>query len=472
MTERETSHSAMKQQVTLHSMLAALLLTLIKLAAGLFTGSLGVLSEAAHSGLDFAGTTLTFFSVRVADKPADEDHSYGHGKFESISAFGEALLMTLSCGWIILEAMRRIIGHTVELRHSLWAVGVLLISLTVDIWRARRLKAVAEETGSEALKADAFHFASDIWSTIAVLFGLTASWAGAVLHIGALRYADPLAAMAVSMLILRATMHLLHETLGILTDKTSPETKQKILRELKNVPDVLAVEQLRVRKSGASHFADLTIALPRRFTFERSNLVVEDARKAVQQVLPDADVVIHTIPRETRTESIFDRVRAVAARNNVAVHELSVQSYGGELRVEQHMELDERLSLREAHDFVCRIEAEILKETPELDAVLTHIESEPATIERPESTEQEKDRIEKVLMRAAHEHPQITDVHEVTVSRNGEHVHVSCHCSLPDELPMSDVHRVITELEDRLKLECPEVYRVMIHPEPESDNTR
>lgn len=458
--------------MTLHSLVAALALAVIKLAAGLFTGSLGVLSEAAHSGLDFAGTTLTFFSVRVADKPADEEHSYGHGKFESISAFCEALLMAASCAWIILEAMHRIISHTVELRHSIWAVVVLFISLAVDIWRSRQLRVVADATGSEALKADAFHFASDIWSTVAVLLGLTASWAGAALHINSLKYADPLAAIAVSMLILRATMHLLHETLGTLTDRISPETRKNILRELNDVADVLAVERLRVRKSGAAHFADLTIALPRRFTFERSNLVVAEARRAVERVLPGADVVINTEPRETRTESIFDRVRAVAARNNVAVHELSVQSYGGDLHVEQHMELDERMKLRAAHDFVCRIEAEILRETPEIDAVLTHIESEPATIERPESTEEEKDRIEKALLRAAKAQSQIRDVHEITVSRSEEHVHVSCHCSLPDDLAMSEVHQIITELEDRLKQECPEVYRVMIHPEPESDNTR
>lgn len=472
MAQSEMSHGEMKQQVALNSLLAALTLTTLKLAAGLLSGSLGVLSEAAHSGLDFVATMLTFFSVRVADKPADEEHSYGHGKFESVSAFGESLLMAVSCAWIILEAARRIMRNEVTLKHSAWAVAVLLVSLMVDVWRSRRLRAVAEATGSEALKADAFHFSSDIWSTVAVLFGLSASWAGAEFHIMPLEYADPLAAIVVSILILRATIHLLRDTLGVLTDRIQPETRINILRELQRVPDVLDVEQLRVRKSGARYFADLTIALPRRFTFERSNLVVDEARRAVERVLPRADVVVHTEPRETRAESVFDRVKAVAARNNVAVHEVSVQQYGGAVRVEQHMELDERMSLRAAHDFVSRVEAEILRETPEVDAVLTHIESEPGTIERPESSEQEHGRIEAVLKRAAADEPEIRDVHEVVVGRNGEHVHVSCHCSLPDELALGEVHRIITELEDRLKLECPDVYRVMIHPEPESDNRR
>src|SRR5271165_7621871 len=153
--------SAEKQRVALHSMLAAGTMTLLKVAAGLFSGSLGWLSDAAHSGLDLAGAALTFFSVQVSDKPADDDHTYGHGKIENLSAFGEAGLMAVSCAWIVWEAMQRMIRHTVELRHSLWPVLVLLTSIAVDYWRSRELRAVAERTGSTALATDASHFASD-----------------------------------------------------------------------------------------------------------------------------------------------------------------------------------------------------------------------------------------------------------------------------------------------------------------------
>ena len=470
------SHSEAKRRVALGSMLAAAVMTLLKLAAGILSGSLGVLSEAAHSGIDLAGTTLTYFSIRIADRPADANHPYGHGKFENLSAFGEVLLMALSCLWIILEAMHRIIFHTVELHHSIWPVLVLLASIAVDYWRARRLRIVAKLTHSPALAADAFHFASDIWSTVAVLLGLAASWAGARFDIPTLKYADPLAAIVVSMMILRLTVLLSRETLGVLTDQIPAETRAAILSEVSQLPDVIAIEQARVRRSGATYFADLTIALPRSFTFERTNALVEEARQSVQRVIPDADVVIHTVPRESRTESIFDRVRAVAARNNVSVHELSVQSYRGnsrqELRVEQHLELNERMTLRAAHDFVSRLEAEILRDTPEVDTILTHIESEPATIESELNPEAGFKRIEDALLHAATEFPQIVDVHEILIGRTDEHVHLSCHCSLPDDLPMSEVHHLITALEDRLKLQCPEVYRVMIHPEPQSDNLR
>lgn len=464
--------SALKRRVALRSMLAASCMTVLKLAAGLISGSLGVLSDAAHSGLDLAGSAITFFSVRVSDKPADEDHTYGHGKVENLSAFFEAGLMAISCAWIIWEAVQRIRHNTYELRYSLWPVFVLLASITVDSWRSRALRRAAELTGSPALATDAFHFASDIWASVAVLAGLLATWAGAIYQVDWLRYADPVAAIGVSIVILRVTTKLTRETIGVLMDQIPAEMRLKVILEAERVPGVLAVEQARVRRSGPNYFADLTLALPRSYTFEHTGELVRTATEAVHHVLPKADVVIHTVPRQARAESIFDRVRAVAARNNVAVHDLSVQSRHGKLHVELHVELDENLPLVEAHSFVSGLEAEILRETPEVDTVLTHIESEPATIEVPEDMIEEDRRIERILRETAAHYDEIIDVHQIKVGRTGEHISLSCHCTLPDELPMHRVHDVITALEDHFKLECPEVHRVTIHPEPVTDNTR
>ncbi len=464
--------SAEKQRVALRSMAAAAVMTLLKLGAGLLSGSLGVLSDAAHSGLDLIGAALTYFSVHVSDKPADEDHTYGHGKVENLSAFGEAGLMAVSCAWIIWEAVQRIFYRAVGLHHSLWPVLVLVTSIGVDFWRSRQLRAVARHTGSPALATDAFHFASDIWATLAVLAGLGATWVGARFGIGALHYADPVAALVVALMILRMTVRLGHEAVDALMDEIPAETRRRLVREVERVEGVLAVERARVRRAGAGYFADLTLALPRRFTFEHTGDLVEAATAAVHRALPKADVVIHTVPRETRAESIFDRVRAVAARNNVSVHELSIQSHHGRLQVELHVELEENLALREAHSFVTTLEAEILRNVPEIDSVLTHIESEPATIEQPQEVVIEDRKIEQALRSAAAGLPEIMDVHAITVGRARDHISLTCHCTLPDELPMCRVHEVITELEDRFKLECPEVYRVTIHPEPVTDNTR
>jgi cation diffusion facilitator family transporter len=462
--------SAEKRRVALNSMMAAAVMTLLKLGVGLLSGSLGVLSDAAHSGLDLVGAAFTSYSVQVSDKPADEQHTYGHGKFENISSFCEVILMAASSAWIIWEAIRRIIHPGRELRNLAWPVAVVLCSIGVDFWRSRKLHKVAQRTGSPALATDAFHFASDIWSSLAVLCGLGISWVGVHFGIGGLRYADPLAAVVISLLILRLTVLLGRDAVNALLDEIPIETRQRLIGEVERVPGVLAVEQARVRRSGANYFADLTLALPRRYTFEHTGDLVQSATKAAHRALPQADVVIHTVPRQTRTESIFDRVRAVAAQNNVSVHKLSVQLHQGGLRVEQDLELDENMTLLAAHDFVTAMEGEILRESPEIDSVLTHIESEQVTIEQAEGTVEKNRRIEDALRSAALSFHEIVDVHEIIVGRIGEHLHLSCHCTLSEKLTMRRVHELISALERRLKLACPEVYRVTIHPEPVADH--
>ncbi len=467
-----TGFSVEKRRVARNSMLAAAVMTLLKLGAGLLSGSLGVLSDGVHSGLDLVGAALTFFSVRVSDKPADEEHTYGHAKFENLSAFSEVLLMVASCVWIIWEAISRILHHAVAVTHFAIPVAVLLASISVDFWRSRKLRAVAGRTGSPALATDAFHFSSDIWASVAVVAGLGANFIGVRYSIPALRYADPAAALLVALMIIHLTIYLGHEAVSVLLDEVPVETRRRILAEVERVSGVLAIEQARVRRAGAGHFADLTLALPRRFTFEHTGELVREATAAVQRVLPQADVVIHTVPREARAESIFDRVRAVAARHNISVHELGVQSHRGRLRVVQHVEVDENMPLSQAHGFVSALEAEILRDVPEVDSVLTHIESEPATIELPEEIVENDRRIEQCLRDAARQFPEVSDVHEIQITRSGDHTDLSCHCTLPDDLTMQRVHMAITALEDRFKLACPEVQRVVIHPEPVTDNTR
>jgi divalent metal cation (Fe/Co/Zn/Cd) transporter len=199
------------------------------------------------------------------------------------------------------------------------------------------------------------------------------------------------------------------------------------------------------------------------------------ATAAVQRHLPGADVVVHSTPTASIAESIHDRIRAVAARSNLVIHDVSVQEYHHQLHVEQHLEVDETMSLRTAHNLVTQLEGEMLREIPEISSILTHIESEPATIERPDSLERDR-QLEIRLRRSAQAFPEILDIHEVFVTRshnNGsDRIQVNCHCTLPDDLPMSRVHEIITAFENAFKLDEPEVSRLLIHPEPATDNRR
>jgi cation diffusion facilitator family transporter len=461
--------SAEKRWAALVSVGVACVMTGLKLGVGLLTGSLGVLSDAAHSALDLVGSALTLFSVRVADLPADWNHPYGHAKFENISAFVETGLMGISAVAISAEAIHRIFFHPVILRYSSWPFVVLLTSIGVDQWRSRRLHRVARRYGSEALEADALHFASDIWASLAVLIGLSASWLGSLEHIEWLRYADSAAALAVSAMILFFGWRLAWRAVGALTDAVSPELHTKMLEEVRQTRGVLRIDQARVRRSGSAYFADVTLSLPRQLTFERTGELVKEATEAVQRVMPGADVVIRTVPRSTLAESVFDKVRAVGARNNVVLHDVTIESFADGLHVEQHIEVKETMPLLEAHRFVYSLEQQIRDEVPQVGSVLTHIESEMATIEAPVRVAQNR-RIEQMLRDAVANLPEVVDIHEVNVDRVGERLHVTCHCTLPDGMEMRRVHESITELEHRFKLECPEVDRVLIHPEPASDN--
>jgi cation diffusion facilitator family transporter len=469
-----TPHNA-KRSAALFSVFAALAVTLFKLFTGLLTGSLGMLSEAAHSGIDLIAAAITLFSVHLSDRPADADHTYGHGKVESLSAGIEAVIMLASCVWILTEAIRRIaLREHLSLKYSIWPFAALLLSITVDFVRSRQLQRIADDTRSEALEADAIHFRTDIWSSVAVIVGLTATYAGKYWQIPQLELADPIAAILVACIILYVSWKLARRTIDALTDATPPEARaqnRQLMRELAAIDGVLSVERVRTRRSGPNFFADVTLGMPRNLTFQRSEQITTAATTAVQRHLPGADVVVHSIPTASIAESIHDRIRAVAARSNLNIHDVSVQEYNHQLHVEQHLEVDETMSLAAAHALVTQLESDIRREIPEISSILTHIESEPATIERPVSLERDR-QLEVRLRRAAQAFPEILDIHEILVTRIHDRIQVNCHCTLPDDLPMSKVHEIITALENAFKLDCPEVSRLLIHPEPATDNRR
>jgi divalent metal cation (Fe/Co/Zn/Cd) transporter len=243
------------------------------------------------------------------------------------------------------------------------------------------------------------------------------------------------------------------------------------MAEVSRIEGVLEVDRARIRRAGNRFFADLEIGMHRNVTFQKAEQLGQRVTDAVHRVLPDADVVVHSVPRARGEENIFERIRAVAARANFNVHDISVQDLAGQLHVEQHLELDERLNLKDAHDQVTVLETEIQREVPEISSILTHIESEPATIEAGSEIARDQ-RLERAVRKIAAHVSEVVDVHEIVVKKVREKLYLSCHCTMPDTLPLARVHDIQTELEIRLKQEAPELFRVLIHPEPVTDNRR
>jgi len=465
------SMRAEKRAVAGNSVLAALVITGLKLVVGITTGSLGILSEAAHSGLDLVAAVITLLSVRVSDKPADADHQYGHGKVENFSAFIETGLLLLTCVWIVYEAVERMFYRKVDIEPSLAAFAVMFLSMGTDFWRSRALGRIARKYDSQALEADALHFSTDIWSSGVVVIGLLLVLLGRTYAIDWLRDADPFAALVVAAVVIYVSWRLARKTIDALLDAAPAGVRAKITEAVSSVAGVLEVDRVRIRRAGNRYFADLSIGLARNVTFQRSEQMADAVTTAVHTVLPDADVVVRSIPRAVHSENIFDRIRAVATRHNFNVHDVSVQDLQGRLHVEQHLELDENLPLMEAHDKVTLLESEIRRDVPEISSILTHIESEPATIEP--AREIIRDPALEVRLKAiASEFPEIIDMHDVQLKRVRDRLYVSCHCTFSDDLPLSRVHDIQTALEIRFKQDAPELFRVLIHPEPQTDNRR
>jgi cation diffusion facilitator family transporter len=462
---------AEKRSVATNSVIAAVAITALKVVVGVTTGSLGILSEAAHSFLDLIAATITLFSVRVSDKPADADHQYGHGKVENFSAFIETGLLLLTCVFIIYEAVKRLFFHHVEIEPTPIAFAVMLISMAVDFWRSRALGKIADKYDSQALQADALHFSTDIWSSGVVAIGLALVLVGRKFGIQWLINADPVAALFVGGVIIFVSTRLARKTIDALLDTAPVDARSRIITAVRKVGGVLEVDRVRIRRAGNRYFADVSIGLARSVTFQRSGQVADEVTRAVHVVLPNTDVVVHSAPRPALSENIFDRVRAVATRHNLNVHDVSVQDLDGRLHVEQHIEMDEQLSLKEAHDRVSLMEDEIRAEVSEIASILTHIESEPATIEPGEQIVRTAD-LEERLKAVATEFPEILDTHDLEVKHVRDHVYVSCHCTFSDDLPLARVHELSTALEIRFKQAAPELFRVLIHPEPSTDNRR
>src|SRR5215831_10234176 len=462
---------AEKRAAAGNSVLAAIVITGLKIAVGVTTGSLGILSEAAHSGLDLIASLLTYFSVGVSDKPADADHQYGHGKIENFSAFVETGLLLLTCAWIIYEAVLRLFFRHIEIEPSAAAFAVMLFSMGVDWWRSRVLGRIANKYDSQALEADALHFSTDIWSAAVVVLGLVLVLVGRAYRLEWLNAADPVAALFVAGVVVSVSWRLARRTIDALLDAAPPGVRSQIHDAVSRIEGVLEVDRVRIRRAGNRYFADLAVGVARTVTFQRSEQLATAVTESVRRILPDADVTVQPLPRAQRTENIFDRIRGVATRMNLNVHDISVQDIAGQLHVEQHVELDERMTLKEAHDQVTELESDMRREMPEISDILTHIESEPATIETPEELVGDAE-LEHRLRAVAAQFPEILDVHNFVFKRVRGRLYLSCHCTLSDALSLAQVHEIQTELEIRFKQDAPELFRVLIHPEPSTDNRR
>ncbi len=460
-----------KKRAALNSVIAAVGLTGMKLVVGLLSGSLGILAEAAHSGLDLVAAVITFVAVSVSDRPADEAHPYGHGKVENFSALIETALLFITCAWIVYEAVQRIFFRHVQVDPSLWTFLVVIVSIAIDVNRSRMLLRAAKKHQSQALEADALHFSTDVWSSAVVLGGLVLVWAGQTFFPGRaafLNRADAVAALGVAIIVFFVSYRLGRRTIDVLLDSAPQGLREKIAAAADEVEGVINPGKVRLRRSGPRVFIDMTIEVDRNLSFERTHAIAESVEARIQALVPGADVVIHTDPRETEREDMARRIRAIAERNQIPVHNISVHEDNGEVHVDLHLEVDDHLLLHQAHALASHVEQDLRADIPKIARVNTHIESRGTGVGSGRDVTAEEGPVVDRVKRIADGIIGRECCHSILIRRQGDRLSVSLHCGFDPNLPVIEAHRLSSRIEETLKREIPEIDRVLVHTEPES----
>src|ERR1700678_642555 len=455
------SHPAhnVKSRVAAISIFASAALAAAKFVVGIAIGSLALISEARHSSVDLIATVVTWMVVRVSDKPADYEHHYGHGKFESLSALGVIAMLYVLAGGILVEAWSRLREGAAPPTLSAIPFIVLLVDIAVNFWRARALHRTARATKNEALAADALHFASDVLGSLAVIIGLALSGLGYA-------WGDAAAAIGVAVVISLLGLRLARSTVETLLDRAPEGVSEKAAAAIRAVPGVVGIERLRARMVGPTHFIDAIVQVPRTYPIDRIDEIKRKAQAAVTGALDDADLTFTAVPVARDNESVRERIMVIARNSGLAVHHVTVHDLGGKLTVSIDLEVDGGMELTAAHDIAQELERNIRDEFGEDVEVDTHIE--PLEPELPLGVDAAPDRVETIktaLARFAADSA-IHDIHSVRVRNTDAGEIVNFHCHAAPSMSVIEVHENVDEIERALRRAFPAVKRLISHAEP------
>jgi cation diffusion facilitator family transporter len=453
-------HAALKQKAALVSIVVSVLLTSGKLAAGLASGSLALLSEAANNLADVATTIITYWAIRVANKPADDNHQFGHGKVEALAALIETGFLFAMASYILVEAIARLTRDETAVEPGIAGFAVLVISIAVDLVRWRSLDKIAKATKSDALAADALHFSSDIVSSGLALLGLLAA------HYG-YPQGDTLAALGVAGFIAVAGYSVGRRTVDTLLDAAPPGLARQIEALALETCGVIEVETLRLRPAGGAILGEMTIKVARTLPVEELAAIKSRLAAAIETTHPDVTLTITVQPIALDDETVVDRVLLAAARRRLLVHHFTVQDIGGRTSVSFDVELDGHMAHADAHETVSRLEQEVRRELGADIEVETHIEPlDLRQLEGHDAAREIKAEIARALNRYVQAAGTIRDVHDVRVRDTPAGLVVNYHCRVDPSLSVEAVHAEVDALERNIRANYKEIARIVGHAEP------
>ena len=455
----EQVRNAARERTARLSVVAAIVLVAIKLVTGLATGSLGLIAEAAHSATDLVAALLTLFAVRLAVRPADREHHYGHGKAEHLAALAESAVLGLVSAFIAFESLRRLFGSGGgEPNVTWWSLAVIVVVIAIDASRALGSARAARRYESPALASNALHFASDLAGSVAVLVGLILVRAGEP-------RADAIAALFVAGLVVIAAVRLASRSVDVLMDRASGEAATQVRSALSRLP--VEVRRVRVRHAAGHDFVDLVIGVPPDVGVAQAHALADEVEDAVVSALGNADVVVHVEPTAPEG-NLRERVTAAAlAIPDVReIHNVRVIHTGADYELSLHVKLPPGLPLHEAHDVVSRLEAAILEGVPELTHVHTHMEplsddtDWASTPPRSEVADQ-RAVVDEVVRRFTGAAPSAVRFRDAESGRIA-----MVDISLPPDQPLRVAHARAGEIEEAVRERCPQLVDVIVHTQP------
>ena len=456
-----------KERAAVSSLIVAVALTSLKAIVGVLTNSLGIISEALHSGLDLVAAATTVYAVRTSSKPPDADHLYGHGKYESFSALVETLLLLATCAWISYEATQRLFFREAYVEASIAGFAVMITSIVLDFSRSRVLYRAAKKYRSQALEADALHFSTDILSSATVIAGLFLVALG-------YRIADPLAALGVVVVVVVLSLRLARRTVLVLLDRAPEGLVETIRAEVLKVPGVQSCGRVRVRPSGAQTFVDLQVFVDASTSFERVNTIAVEVERAIRRVEPNSDVVVRTQPVAKLETRLADNVRKLAfqIQGIRGLHSIVVHDADEGLHVEMHIEADPDASLETAHGIASKLESAIKASIPQVAEVVTHIESAEEMPLASADVTLESQRIVNAVRETTLGVPGVRRCREVGVHSAEDGLHLTVTCVLDASLAVSQAHEISTRIEEALRTEIEGASKVLVHVEPDLQTSR
>ena len=445
-----------QRRSALVSVVAAAALVVLKLAVGLPTHSLGLVSEAAHSGTDLVAALLTFFAIRVAARPADVTHQFGHGKAEHLSALAEAACLVLVSLFISLRAIERLTGTTQShVRVTWYALVVVGVVIVIDVSRATVSFRTARRHQSAALSSNALHFSSDLLGSVAVLVGLLSARAG---HPNG----DPIAALFVGVLVLLGAARLMKLNVDVLMDRAPVEAEAAALAAIGELGPAIELRRLRMRQAGGRQFADVVIGVSAGAAVGQGHAAADAVEAAVEGALPNADVVVHVEPVAGQ-DTLRERAHAAAigVPRVREVHNISLVDVEGRTEVSLHVKLPGDLSLDEAHDIAEQLESAIRDAVPEIAGVQTHLEPLAETSAGREVAADGEALVRRVVREATGAEPR-----ELRFLRTDDGLVAFLTLGLDGTSRLADAHARASEIEERIRRERPDIADVIVHTEP------